>query len=215
LDAFAALQHQKIDLLFLDIQMPQMTGFGLLRSLNHHPYVILTTAHREFALESYDFQVMDYLLKPISFDRFLKTLSKIYRFQHKPEQNIEQNSIQNTENQNNTPQIHTTQEAPFIYIKSERQFVKVLLDEILYIESVKNHVQIFTETGNYFTLLSISEIEEKLPPQRFIRIHRSFLVATAKITQFTHSNLNIGDALLPIGQLYKNEVLKKLNQHLI
>lgn len=201
LDAFTALQEQETDLLFLDIQMPVMSGLGLLRSLPKPPAVILTTAHREFALESYDYNVVDYLLKPIAFERFLKAVGKVLHHDFMPV-----GSSVSTE---------TTTEAPFIYIKSDRQFVKILLDDVLYIESVKNHVQIVTTKGKYITLMTISEMEEKLPPQRFIRVHRSFIVALMKIEQFSHTNLTAGNHLIPIGELYKSLVLRKLSEHLV
>jgi DNA-binding LytR/AlgR family response regulator len=201
--AFTALQQQQADLLFLDIQMPGMTGLTLIQSLTKPPPVILTTAHREFALESYDLNVTDYLLKPISFERFLKAVGKILQ-RGKPGLGMPYN---------NTALL--TEQEPFIYIKSDRQFVKVLLDEILYIESIKNHIKIITTRGSHFTLMSISEIEEKLPMQRFLRIHRSFIVSVSKIEKFTYAALTVAKQELPVGELYKADVLKRLNQHLI
>lgn len=204
MDAFSALQQQPVDVLFLDIQMPKMSGLSLLRSLPSKPHVILTTAHREFALESYELEVIDYLLKPISLERFTKAMGKIFRLEQK------QFHIQPV-----TSPTPATMEAPFIYIKSDRQFVKILLDDILYIESIRNHILIVTEGKKYTTLLSLSQIEEKLPPQRFLRIHRSYIISCTKIDQFSHSNITIGSQLLPIGNLYKNEVLKRLSLNLI
>lgn len=204
MDAFSALQQEAVDILFLDIQMPKMSGLSLLRSLPSKPHVILTTAHREFALESYELEVVDYLLKPISLERFTKAMGKVFRLEQK------QFQIQSI-----VPPTPSTLEAPFIYIKSDRQFVKILLDDILYIESIRNHILIVTESKKYTTLLSLSQIEEKLPPQRFLRIHRSYIIACAKIDQFSHSNITIGSKLLPIGNLYKNEVLKRLSLNLI
>lgn len=200
LDAFAALQEQETDLLFLDIQMPVMSGLGLLRSLPKPPAVILTTAHREFALESYDYSVVDYLLKPIAFERFLKAVGKVLHNDLLPA---------------SSSATAETQEAPFIYVKSDRQFVKILLDDVLYMESIKNHVQIVTTKGKHITLMTISEMEEKLPPQRFIRVHRSFIVALMKIEQFSHTNLTAGNHLIPIGDLYKSLVMRKLSEHLV
>jgi DNA-binding LytR/AlgR family response regulator len=202
-EAFTFLQQQPIDLVFLDIQMPKMTGLTLIRSLSKLPYIILTTAHREFALEGFDLNVIDYLLKPISFERFMKAVGKV----------LELEKIQHPSPENNVAT--TTDELPFVYIKSERQFIKVLLDEILYIESIKNHVKIVTQKETLVTLMTISEMEEKLPPQRFARIHRSYIASVSKIEKFTHAIINIAKYELPIGEFYKNEVLKRLNQNLI
>jgi DNA-binding LytR/AlgR family response regulator len=176
IEAFAFLQQQSVDLVFLDIQMPKMTGLTLIRSLSKPPYIILTTAHREFALEGYDLNVIDYLLKPISFERFMKATGKVLQLE----------KIQQEPTANSSTQFLNTAEAPFIYIKSDRQFVKVLLDEILYIESIKNHVKIIIQKETLVTLMTISEMEEKLPPQRFVRIHRSYIASVSKIEKFTY-----------------------------
>ena len=203
MDAFSALQKEKIDLLFLDIQMPKMSGLSLLKSLSYKPYVILTTAHREFALEGFELDVVDYLLKPISLDRFLKSVGKVYRLEKGklPPINVP------TEASLNTP--------AFFYIKSDRQFIKILLEEVLYIESLRNHVKIITTSGQHTTLLGISQMHEKLPPQHFIRIHRSYIVSLSKVSRFSQSNLSIGSKSLPIGQMYREQVLKRLEADLI
>lgn len=205
IEAFAILQQQPIDLLFLDIQMPKMTGLTLIRSLSKPPHIILTTAHREFALESYDLNVIDYLLKPISFERFMKAVGKVLQLE----------KIQQAPSENSSTQFLITDEAPFIYIKSERQFIKVLLDEILYIESIKNHVKIVTQKETLVTLMTISEMEEKLPLQRFLRVHRSYIAAVSKIEKYTYALVTIAKQELPVGEFYKAEVLKRLQQNLI
>ncbi len=205
IEAFAVLQQQPIDLVFLDIQMPKMTGLALVRSLSKPPYIILTTAHREFALESYDLNVIDYLLKPISFERFIKAVGKVLQLK----------KIKQMPPENNGAQLVSIDEAPFIYIKSDRRFIKILLDEILYIESIKNHVKIITQKETLVTLITISEMEEKLPPQRFVRIHRSYIASASKIEKFTHVAVTIAKQELPVGEFYKVEVLKRLQQNLI
>jgi DNA-binding LytR/AlgR family response regulator len=203
IEAFAVLQKQEIDLIFLDIQMPKMNGLTMLRSLSKPPHIILTTAHREFALEGYDLSVMDYLLKPISFERFLKAVGKVLQAE-KVQQTLPESPAQ-----------LSFGDAPFIYIKSERQFVKILLNEILYVESLKNHVKIITQKETVISLITISEMEEKLPPQHFLRIHRSYIAAVSKIEKFTHTSIHIGKHELPIGEFYKEEVIKRLSHHLI
>ncbi len=200
IEAFSALQMQDVDVMFLDIQMPQMTGIGLLKSLPKVPHVIFTTAHREFALEGYELNVIDYLLKPIAFERFMKAIGKVLQTTRTTEQSIE----------TNFPPNEMLSDAPFIYIKSDRQFVKILLDDIDFIESMKNHLKIVTAKNIFTTMMTISKIEEKLPAQRFLRIHRSFIVSVAKIEQFNHSSLTIGKHFLPIGNFYKTEVIKRL-----
>ncbi len=202
MDAFSALQQQHIDIVFLDIQMPGLTGFELLKTLSVHPYIIITTAHREFALESYDFLITDYLLKPISFERMLKAIGKIQHF-----------------NQGKTlslPSEPPAKESPsFIYIRSDRQFVKINLDDVLYMESIRNHVRIVTTRGSHITLTAIGEMEEKLPPQHFLRIHRSYIVALSKIQRFTQSVVIIGEHNLPIGDFYKQELMNRLREGLV
>ena len=203
MDAFAFLQREEVDLLFLDIQMPKMSGLTLLKSLTYKPHVILTTAHREFALEGFELDVVDYLLKPISLDRFLKSVGKVFRFENNTTKTL-------------PPRIEeTTNEPAFFYIKSERQFIKILLDEVLFIESLRNHVKIYTLNDNYITLLGITQILEKLPHQHFVRIHRSYIVSISKIHRFTQTNLMVGKKTLPIGQIYREEVLKRLEANLI
>lgn len=203
MEAFSILQKESIDLLFLDVQMPKMSGLGLLRTLSVKPHVILTTAHREFALDGYDLDVVDYLLKPIALDRFLKAVAKVFR--------LENNVLPSS----NLVSLTELKEPAFFYIKSERQFIKILLEEVLYMESLRNHIKIVTTQGGFTTLLGISQMEEKLPPQHFLRIHRSFIVSLSKIRQFSQTELSVGEKILPIGNLYRKEVLKKLSVGLI
>lgn len=204
--AFTALQNKKVDLIFLDIQMPKMTGLTFVKAMNQSPYIVLTTAHREYALEGYELNITDYLLKPISFERFMKSMAKIYALEQK--QVISSTQKQPTE-------VTVTTSKPFVYVKSDRQFVKVLLEDILYIESIKNHVIIITKKEKITTLQSISQMEEKLPQQFFIRIHRSFIVNLDKIKQFSNAHILIKEKYLPIGRNYKNEVIKRLQDNVL
>ena len=203
MEAFTILQRESIDLLFLDIQMPKMSGLSLLKSLSQKPYVILTTAHREFALDGFELDVVDYLLKPVSLDRFLKSVGKVLRLDNTaPSQVVV------------APPILKNDPASF-YIKSDRQFVKIKFDEVLYIESIRNHVKIVTTSGNHTTLSGISQMEEKLPSQHFVRIHRSFIVVIAKVDRFSYTNLMVGEKTFPIGQMYREAVLKRLGEGMI
>lgn len=204
MDGFAFLQKNEVDLIFLDIQMPKITGLMLLKSLRKKPYVILCTAYREYALEGFELDVIDYLLKPISFDRFLQAVDKVFL-----RANLHRNTVVS-----NT-QIPAPKTNPFIFVKAEKEHVKINLEEILYVESLKNHVRIKTNTTEVITLKPIGQMEEKLPPQHFIRVHRSYIIALKKVDRFTPSNITISGKLIPIGRFYKQVVLDRLQDYLI
>ncbi|MEL6925457.1 MAG: DNA-binding response regulator, partial [Bacteroidota bacterium] len=162
MDGFAFLQQEAVDLIFLDIQMPKLTGLDFLKTLRNRPHVILCTAYRDYALDGFELDVVDYLVKPISFDRLLQAVGKCFRLQNQLAPVVP------------APQAIAPQSAPaFIYVKAEREHVKILLDQILYLESIRNHVRIQTEEGSVITLRKISEMEEKLPVRHFLRVHRS------------------------------------------
>ncbi len=198
LRAFEVLQKEAVDLLFLDIQMPKLTGLDFLKTLKDPPKVILTTAYREYALEGYELDVLDYLLKPISFERFFKAVSKMYKKENGPTPQEKQSSM--------------GMEEPYLYLKADKKMVKVLLKDILYIESLKDYVRIKTPGKDVITHQTISYFEEKLPEDAFIRIHRSFIVPLHKIETFSASFIEVPGKELPIGRMYKNEVLAVLNQ---
>lgn len=200
--AFEILRQKPVDLLFLDIQMPRLTGIDFLRSITRPPKVIFTTAYRDYAIEAYELDVIDYLLKPISFERFLKAVNKYYH----------QLAGENTQTiQSNPP--HTSTETSYIYVKADKKVQKIFLHEILYIESLKDYLRIHTEHKKIITKESISHFEEKLPTGQFLRIHRSFIVHISKITAFSANSVEINDLELPLGRSYKNTVLKALNYH--
>lgn len=197
-DAFGWLQGEPVDLLFLDIQMPRLTGIELLKTLTRPPLVIMTTAYREFALEGYELDVVDFLLKPIPFDRFLKAVGKA--LQRKPADYP-------------TVSDEPRADAPaYLYLRVDKEMVKVPLTDILWVESMKDYVKIRTAEQTFVTYLRISYLEEKLPPAQFLRIHRSFLVAVNRISAFSTSAVRIGATELPIGRNYRNEVLKRLGE---
>lgn len=201
MDALSALRQTKVDILFLDIQLPKISGIDFLKSLTHRPAVILTTAHKEYALEGYDLEVVDYLLKPISFERFARALSKVYqRFQKNLE--IPQAELEKI----------SAFSAPFLYIKCDREYIKVLLEELLYVESVKNHIKIVTDQGTLLTLMSMSQIEEKLPAQHFVRVHRSFMVSIHKVSKFNHAYVSVGKKSIPIGRHYKQAFFDRIDE---
>ena len=182
IQAMSFLQDHTVDLLFLDIRMPQLNGNDLLKILKQPPRVILTTAYAEYALEGYDLDVSDYLLKPVQFERFLKAVLKAT--QH----------VQISEPV--TPSADVSQEA-FAYFRADRKMVKLMLKDILYIESMKDYIKVFTKA--------------MLPKHLFIRTHRSFIVAIHSIRSFTSELIEIAGVEIPIGKLFRNEVLKNIS----
>jgi DNA-binding LytR/AlgR family response regulator len=190
------LKKNPVDLLFLDIQMPRLTGIELLRTLPQAPKVIFTTAFRDYAVEGYELNVLDYLLKPISFDRFLMAVNKFYQ------QPFKTDSI--------TEEKEEKRDAS-IYVKYQKKMTQVRLQDILFIESLRDYVKIKTVNGDIVTHANISHVENKLPAELFIRIHRSFIVPIQKIQKFTSSSIEINSFELPIGRLYKPGVDKVLS----
>ncbi len=197
--AFELLKENEIDLIFLDIQMPGLTGIDFIKSLQQPPAIIFTTAYREYAVESYELDVVDYLLKPITLNRFFKSINKFFdRLDHKKSTSLSQSEAT---------------EDLFIYVNTNRRFVKILFDKVLFVESIKDYVRIHTLEQQIMTKDKISEFEKKLP-DTFIRIHRSFIVNTKKIKAFSQHDIEVNGTEIPIGISYKKEVmafLKKSN----
>lgn len=194
------LNGQSVDLIFLDIQMPQLNGLELLRALTNPPKVIFTTAFEHHAFESYELDAVDYLLKPIKFDRFIKAINKAI-----PSKDAEQ--IDRVPNE-----ISTSWDKNFLYFRSERKMVKVILQDIFYIESLKDYVKIVTDKEQVITKYSMIAMEAMLPAKQFIRIHRSYLVALDKINSFSTTSIQVSNIEIPVGRLYQREVIKILSQ---
>jgi DNA-binding LytR/AlgR family response regulator len=197
IDAFSFLQNNPVNLLFLDIKMPQMSGIELLRALSNKPKVIITSAYRDYAIEAFDLDVIDYLLKPFSFERFLKAVSKV-----------------NDTSGNGTSQAIQkpfATERSFFFVKGNKQLQKIYVDEIVYIESQRDYLK-FKLTGEeeIVTRQTIGYYEQFLPAQLFIRIHRSFIVAIDKIKAAEVNRVLIGRQYLPIGRNYKQHVFEYL-----
>jgi two-component system, LytTR family, response regulator len=197
IDATVFLQEGPVDMIFLDIRMPQLSGTEFVRSLRHVPKVIFTTAHKEYAHEGFELDVTDYLLKPIRFDRFLRAVNKAF-----PKKQQEDEKTGATSAQENR------QAASFIYLRVDRKMIKVLLNDVLYIESDKDYVKVFTGKGFIITRQTIASVEAMLSESQFIRIHRSYVVSLNKLTSFTAETVEIGNKELPIGKLYRNNFLK-------
>jgi DNA-binding LytR/AlgR family response regulator len=198
-EALAIIQQQTIDILFLDIQMPQILGTDFIRTLTRPPKIIFTTAYRKYAVEGFDLDAVDYLLKPISFERFLKAVNKIMKTSLK--QSIYPEGISASE-----------KEVPssFIHFRADRKVLKIALSDILFIESLKDYIKVVTRTQTFLSKHSISALEEYLPAPAFIRIHRSYIVAVDKIDFFTNELVGIGKQELPISRMYRHEVAKVL-----
>jgi len=196
LEAKEVLNKQDIDLIFLDIQLPGMTGLNFLRNLQNPPLVVLTTAYSEYALESYEFNVIDYLLKPISFERFSKTINKI----------TEGKLFNSVSRENeNTPRDH-------IFIKSNNKFFKVNFSEIIYVEGMKDYLKIHTTDYKLVTHQTLSEMEKILPEKQFIRVHKSYIIALAHIKSIYGNNIEMNKASVPIGINYKERVMQLLGK---
>ncbi|OKS88042.1 LytR/AlgR family response regulator transcription factor [Mucilaginibacter polytrichastri] len=193
------LKKQPVDLLFLDIQMPELTGLELLRTLKDPPPIILTTASREFALDGFEFNVVDYLLKPISFERFLKAISK-----------FESIGSAKFMNYPSVLQPSNTLAQPFIYVKSDKKMVRVMVRDIQYIEGLKGFIKIHTADRDIITYQTLYELEENLSPDHFIRIHRSFIISLNFVTAFSASHVEIGTIELPIGGSFAEALQIKL-----
>jgi DNA-binding LytR/AlgR family response regulator len=202
IEASNMLRSGHVDLLFLDIQMPHLLGTDLVRTLKNPPAVIFTTAYRKFAIDGFELDAVDYLLKPISFERFLKSVNKVIHQRLttvaekpvvlRPEQSMPQPS--------------------FINLRVDRKNLKVNLDEILFIESLKDYVKVVTTSKVIITKQSISSLEETLQNRSFLRIHRSYLVSVAKVESFTNNSVGIGKHELPISRMYRMEVEKQLGR---
>ena len=203
-EAMEFLQVEKIDLLFLDIQMPDISGIQFLKSLKNKPLVIFTTAYEKYALEGFELDVIDYLLKPFSFDRFLKAVNKARDYIHLKEKNISDETGNPIKAQ-----------AGYIFVKADYKLVKINFNEILYIEGLKDYIKIFTGGKPVLTLLSLKSLEEKLPSADFVRVHRSYIVAVNKIQFIQRSFIHIGDKEIPFSDNYKEQLLSIINQNKI
>jgi DNA-binding LytR/AlgR family response regulator len=198
--AFDILNRTRVDLMFLDIQMPEVTGLDFLKSLKNPPKVILTTAYRDYAIDAFDLNVIDYLLKPISFDRFMQAINKFY------EQSTSELVMPGTTlNQVESNPDH-------IYVRSDKKNVKIRFDEILYIESIKDYVKIVCINRTIISKILISELESKLPAELFLRIHRSYIICIRNIEAYSPTHIEVPGKELPIGRNYKHEVINTLQR---
>lgn len=198
LDANEMLQHQEIDLILVDVQMPQMTGIELIKSLSNPPKVIFTTAFPEFAIQGFELNAVDYLLKPIAFNRFLKAVNKVMNTTQALEKNKD---ITNQD---------------FIFVKADKKLVKLNYEDILFIEGLKDYVIIYTDQARIVTLQTMKSLEEKLPEHIFVRVHRSYIVNVHKIKSIHSDDIEIivkgQSKIIPIGNNYSENINSIINK---
>jgi len=206
IEALQLVQAGGIDLVFLDIQMPELTGIQFLKIANGKADYILTTAYSQYALESYDLNVSDYLLKPIAFDRFYKAVEKVH------------NRVKMTEpvpaTQPLVAPVPSSVAAPiqdFIFVKTEHKIQKIELDDILYIEGLKDYISIYTKAERIITLQNMKKMEETLPKVQFIRVHKSYIISLDKIESIERSRISICGKIIPIGDTYRDEFFKHID----
>lgn len=185
-----------VQLIFLDIQMPKITGLEFFKTLHHAPPVIFTTAYPQYALDGFELNALDYLVKPISFERFLKAAMKVKEYYEVRQKNNVEASTEN--------------KSDFFFIKADNKLVKVFFDEILFVEALQNYVAIHTLTKKFITYLTFKSIEDYLPADRFIRTHKSFIISASKIDNIDGNDIRIGEHHIPISRSAKDEVMEKL-----
>jgi DNA-binding LytR/AlgR family response regulator len=194
-EALQVLNSKSVDLIFLDIHMPEISGLTLAKSVNNNTKIIFTTAYREYAVEGFDLQAVDYLLKPISFDRFLKAVQKYFNLHVSTKSNSQES---------------TAAARDSIFVRSDRKMVKVRFEAIQYIESLSDYIKIYTEKEVIVTRETIKNIESKLPTKDFLRVHRSFIVSLKVIDSYTNEYVEVGNKAIPISRSYKETTLEKL-----
>ncbi len=196
MEAFNVINAHKIDIIFLDINMPEISGLSFAKSINKNIKIIFTTAYREYAVDGFDLKAVDYLLKPISFERLLQAVNKF----------LNENIPVYTESKNEL----TIEKSDFIFVRSDRKMIKINFSDINYIESLGDYLKIHLPNKTIITRETISNMEVKLPKKEFIRIHRSFILSIAKIESFTNEFVEVNKKAIPISRSYKKDVLQRL-----
>jgi len=194
IEAFNFISNNKVDLIFLDINMPEISGISFAKAINKDIKIIFTTAYRDYAVEGFDLQAVDYLLKPIAFERLLQAVNRYFE--------VTSTTIDTT--------LTTTEPNDFIFVRSDRRMLKVDFNAIIYVESYSDYIKIHLQDETITTRETITSIEAKLPKTQFLRIHRSYIVCIAKIQSFTNEHITVNRKALSISRSYKKEVLKRL-----
>ena len=195
ISAISTIDKGGIDVIFLDINMPKMSGLEFLKTLTKKPYIVITTAYREYAVESFDLDVFDYLVKPIPFGRFLKAINKISN-----RISLEKDKVSEI----------LFKEDPYIFLKVDKKLMKIKLNDILFIESLKDYIKVKTTLGEYLVHKSMISIYEELPKENFLRIHRSFIIAINKISSIEGNSVEISNRRIPIGRNYLQFAKQKI-----
>ncbi|MBX7204978.1 MAG: LytTR family DNA-binding domain-containing protein [Bacteroidia bacterium] len=196
MQAIQTLKEKQVDLLFTDIEMPEFNGIELVKSLNTKPLIIFTTAHPEYAVQGYELDIVDYLLKPIAFDRFVKSVNKAGELM-----NFKKGEP------------HGKDELDYIFIKSEQKYIKVNFSDILYIEALADYVKVHTPEKRIITLQTMKNLEDKLPSEQFVRVHRSFIIALDKINSISGNVIYMNKDEVPIGKNFREEFFKIIQQN--
>ncbi|GAB3921077.1 LytR/AlgR family response regulator transcription factor [Larkinella terrae] len=194
-DAFTFLQTHPVDLAFLDIQLPKLSGLDLIRSLKTRPKIILTTAYREYAATAFDLDVLDYLVKPITQERFMRAVSKYMQLQNIPDIPV---------------QIASRYEETYMFFKVGRDQTKIFLKDIIFMEGFADYIKVHTKDKAYIASEKLGYMEEKLPEDKFIRVHKSFIIAWDKLISYNADQVNLVNQTLPLGRLYKGAFFRKI-----
>ena len=194
-EAFQALQARSYDLIFLDIEMPLLSGLEFLKSVKDPPRIIITTAYRDYAVEGFELEVIDYLVKPISFPRFMKALEKVVKLNQPASKKEEKDKPAGNDH---------------LFLKVDRKFVKVLINDILYIESLKDYIRVKTAGQAWISYQSLTDITDKLPADKFVRVHRSYTIAIDKVSMIDGNCAEVAGKLIPISREHRQEVLDRI-----
>ena len=195
IDAFQALQNSTFHVIFLDIEMPLLSGIEFLKSLREPPLIIITTAYRDYAVEGFELEVVDYLVKPISFPRWMKAMEKVVKH-YQPAANREKKE--------------KPAASDYLFLKVDRKFVKVLVNDILYIESLKDYIRVKTSSQALISYQSLTDITDKLPAEKFVRVHRSYTIAIDKVSMIDGNCVEVDGKLIPISREHRQEVMEKI-----
>jgi DNA-binding LytR/AlgR family response regulator len=196
MEALSTIENNKIDVIFLDINMPKMSGLEFVKTLVTMPLIVITTAYREYAVESFDLNVLDYLVKPIPLGRFVKAIDKINR----------KMGIKNEREQEQL----LSREEPFIFLRVDKKLIKFKLNDILYVESLKDYIKVYTLLGDFLVHKSMTSLMDELPQSNFIRIHRSFSIAINKVNSVEGNSVEIANRRIPIGRNYIQDTKQKI-----
>ena len=202
IEALTIVQEKGIDLVFLDVQMPELTGIQFLKIANGKAKVILTTAYPQYALDGYELDVIDYLLKPIAFDRFYKSVQKAQAILQPTQKPVLAEPV---------PRQQQDFLSDFIFVKTEHKIQKLYLNDILFIEGLKDYISIFTPAERIITLQNMKKMEDALPARHFMRVHKSYIVSINKIDSIERSRIFMGDKIIPVGDTYRDDFFKVID----